>query len=175
MTVIVGLVEDGKVYMGGDRGMSDDKFIGSMLQPKIKVIGNMLIGYAASLGAGQIAHYIEYPQPKDDNVHKYVRTVVVKTLMDAYQEYGLDFTEDEKAAADFLIGINGHLFELNTNDWSVAQYEQVATGSGFAYAMGSLHATSQYDIGPKERIKLALEASIKYSPSCQGPVDILSV
>lgn len=174
MTIIAGLVRDGKVYMGADRGMSDDKFIGSMLQPKVKKVGNMLIGYAASLGAGQMAHYLDFPTPQDNDMAKYVRTVVSKVLMEAYQEFGIDFTEDDKAAADFLIGINGHLFELNTNDWSVAEYDLIATGSGSPYAMGSLFSTRDWD-NSKNRIREAVKAAIKYSPSCQSPIDVLSV
>lgn len=172
MTVIVGLTHNGKVYMAGDRGMSDKSFIGSILTPKVKKVGHVLIGYSASQGAGQIAHYLDYPPVNDNNIQKYVRTSLVKVLMDAYQEYGLDYTEDDKAAVDFLIGVHGHLFELSTNDWSVSQYDHVATGSGFAYAMGSLYSTRDWD-NPRGRVKEAVNAAIRYSPSCQGPVDII--
>lgn len=172
MTVIAGVAHNGKVYMAGDRGMSDKYFIGSILTPKVKKVGHVLIGYSASQGAGQMAHYLDFPPVNDIDIQKYVRTSVVKVLMDAYQEYGLDYTENDKAAVDFLIGVKGCLFELNTNEWSVSQYDQVATGSGFAYAMGSLHSTRDWD-NPRDRVKEAVKAAIRYSPSCQGPVDII--
>lgn len=175
MTVIVGLVEDGKVYIGGDRGMSDKTFIGSMLTPKVAKVGPIIIGYAGSQGTGQLAHYLQYPKITTDNIIKYVRTDFVKVLQKACEEYNVDITDSEKAAADFLVGVEGHLFEINTEEWSVAEYDHIAIGSGYCYALGSLHATSEFDLTPRARVKMALDASVKYSPECRGPLDILVV
>jgi len=130
MTIIVGIAHDGKVYMAGDRGMSDKDFIGSMVTPKIHKVGPILMGYSASQGTGQLAHLITYPKPVYENLEAWLE------------------------------------------DWSVAEYDMVANGSGYAYAMGSLFSTRDWD-SPRNRVREAVKASIRYSPTCQGPVDTL--
>lgn len=172
MTCIVGLVEDGKIYMGADRGMSDKRFIASSLTPKIRKIGPILIGYSASRGTGQLAHFVNYPKPDFNNVERWVRMDMCKALQEASEAYKVDISA-EGIAADFLVGVGGKLFEVTTTDWSVTEYEAIATGSGYSYALGALHATSSYDISPRDRVKIALDAAIKYSPSCQSPIDLL--
>ena len=92
-------------------------------------------------------------------------------LQKAADEFKIDISNDENGA-DLLVGISGRLFEISTMDWSVGEYHTIATGSGFPYAMGSLH-TSRFTDDPVWRIKEAVNAAIKYSPSCVGPIDIL--
>lgn len=174
MTVIVGLTHQGKVYLAGERAASDENYIKSMVQPKIRRVGKLLIGYADSIGSGQLAQMIQYPEPPESNVDMYMRTDFVRTLKDAYEYYSgsIDIHDSEKAAADLIVGVSGCLFEVSTNDWSIIQYDEVSVGAGNAYAMGSLYSTRDWD-NPKQRVKEAVQAAIKYSPSCQGPVDVL--
>ena len=174
MTVIAGLVHAGKVYMAGDRAMSDDTNIDSMLQPKIKRNGSLLIGYANNLGTGQLAQMIQFPEPPLHGIDVYLRTEFVRTLKDAYEYYsiGIDVHDSEKGAADLLIGVHGHLFEMSTTDWSVGEYHTAAIGSGMGYALGSLYSTRDWD-NPKQRLREAVKAAIRYTPSCQSPVDVL--
>jgi hypothetical protein len=93
------------------------------------------------------------------------------SLQKAAEEFKIDISNDENGA-DLLVGVAGRLFEISTMDWSVGEYHTIATGSGFPYAMGSLH-TSRFTDDPGWRIKEAVSAAIKYSPSCVGPIDIL--
>jgi ATP-dependent protease HslVU (ClpYQ) peptidase subunit len=76
-------------------------------------------------------------------------------------------------STDFIIGCMGRLFEFNTDDWGVAEITEVAIGSGGNFALGSLYSTIGND--PLERIGLAIGSAITYSPTCQGPIDILSL
>ena len=65
------------------------------------------------------------------------------------------------------------MFEFNTGDWGVAEITECSIGSGGNFALGSLYTSIDSD--PMDRIELALEAAIAYSPTCQGPIDILSI
>jgi hypothetical protein len=171
MTVIVGVSHQGKVYMGGDRGMSDKEFIGSILSPKVRKVGPLIIGYSASQGTGQLAHLANYSLPNEDNLEAWLRM----EFCDAYQKAADLFKIDvntEDNGADLLVGVYGRLFEVTTQDWSVSEYSEIATGSGFSYAMGSLYSTREWD-NPRQRIKEALQAAIRYSPSCNKPMDIV--
>ena len=171
MTIIAGIAHDGKVYMAGDRGMSDKTFIGSMVTPKIHKVGPIIMGYSASQGTGQLAHLIAYPKPTYENLEAWLRIDFCDAIQKASDLFKIDINTEDNGA-DFLVGIDGRLFEISTEDWSVAEYDMIATGSGFAYAMGSLFSTRDWE-NPRERVKEAVKASIRYSPTCQGPVDTL--
>jgi ATP-dependent protease HslVU (ClpYQ) peptidase subunit len=59
---------------------------------------------------------------------------------------------------------------------SLTQYEQdyLTMGSGGDLALGSLYSTQKQKDGRK-RVMQALNAAISHSPSCKGPIDILSI
>ena len=171
MTCIAGLVDNNIIYIGGDRGISDDSSIMSMLQPKVIIKGDWIYGYAGSLGNGQLFDFIDLPDvKKKDDVYKILRMDVVENYKSILDTHGSSKDDD---STDFIIGCLGRLFEFNTDDWGVAEITEVAIGSGGNFALGSLYSTIGND--PIERIGLALGAAITYSPTCQGPIDILSL
>lgn len=175
MTVIAALISDGIVYMGGDRGMGDENYMTSPLTPKVAKNGSYLIGYANSRGTGQMFHYVDLPTPDKKNLDKFMRTTFVKAVKRELDEYGVDINNEDKGAADILIGVNGRLFEMSTNDWMVNEYDDyVAIGSGGSYAIASLHTSSGWTNGER-RIEKALECAIRFTPTCSYPFDILSI
>ena len=171
MTCIAGLVDNNIIYIGGDRGISDDSSIMSMLQPKVIIKGDWIYGYAGSLGNGQLFDFIDLPDvKKKDDVYKILRMDVVENYKSILDTHGSSKDDD---STDFVIGCLGRLFEFNTDDWGVAEITEVSIGSGGNFALGSLYSTIGND--PIERIGLAIGAAITYSPTCQGPIDILSL
>lgn len=172
MTCIVGIARDGIVYMGGERGASDDNGILSLSRPKIVQINNYLIGYAGSQGIGQLAQMIDLP-PIGKNIEKTLRTTFVKTLKSAIEEYGNASNIDDNAT-DWLIGVDGRLFEISSVDWQVSEFDESAIGSGGLIALGSLH-TSRNWADHQKRIKYALQAAVDISTTCSGPIDILHI
>lgn len=172
VTCIVGIARDGVVYMGGDRGASDDNVILSMSRPKVVQINNYLIGYAGSQGIGQLAHMIDLP-PVGKNIEKTLRTTFVKSLKAAIEEYGNASNVDDNAT-DWLVGIEGRLFEISSVDWQVCEFSESAIGSGGPIALGSLH-TSQTWKDQEKRIRYSLQAAVDISTTCSGPIDILHI
>jgi 20S proteasome alpha/beta subunit len=158
--------------MGADRSMSDANFISALAKPKIRKVGPYLIGFSGSLGTGQLTTFAVYPEINTTNLESWMRIQFCGALQKAADEFKIDISNDENGA-DLLVGVAGRLFEISTIDWSVGEYHTIATGSGFPYAMGSLH-TSRFTDDPTWRIKEAVSAAIKYSPSCVGPIDVLS-
>ena len=57
MTCIVGLVDDGKVYMGGDAASVDGYIVRTSALSKVFRNGPFLIGYSTSWRMGQILQY----------------------------------------------------------------------------------------------------------------------
>jgi ATP-dependent protease HslVU (ClpYQ) peptidase subunit len=171
VTCIAGLVDDNIIYIGGDRGISDDSSIMSMLQPKVIIKGDWIYGYAGSLGNGQLFDFIDLPPVKNkEDVYKILRMDIVENYKSILDTHGSSKDDD---STDFIIGCMGRLFEFNTDDWGVAEITEVSIGSGGNFALGSLYSTIGSD--PLERIGLAIGSAITYSPTCQGPIDILSL
>ena len=172
MTCIVGIARDDVVYIGGDRGASDENILIPLCRPKVKRCGDYLIGFAGSLGIGELAHHIDLP-PIGNNIEKTLRTSFVKALKNAIDEYG-NASHLEDNATDWLIGVHGRLFEISSQDWGVCEFAESSIGSGNAIALGSLHTTKNWK-DQEKRIKYSLEAAVDISPSCLGPIDIYSI
>jgi 20S proteasome alpha/beta subunit len=169
MTCIVGIVDKGVIYIGADRGASDEESIISLSRPKIHVRDGWIFGYSGSLGTGQLLEIIDLPIP-DKDVYRLIRKDIVSAMKSAIEDYG---NGDSDHASDFLIGADGMLFEFNTSDWSVAEVKETAVGSGGPFALGSLYTSKHLSV--EDRIKTAVESAIQYSPTCQSPIDILKL
>jgi ATP-dependent protease HslVU (ClpYQ) peptidase subunit len=170
VTCIVGIADGDSVYMGGDRGASDDSSIISLSQSKVIVNGEWIYGYSGSLGNGQLLDFITFPAlKKADDPYKILRFEIVPLIKDLYESHGSDKDDN---ATDYLIGVRGRLFELSSEDWGVAEVEEVAIGSGGNFALGSLYTSKDTIDNPIIRITYALNAAITYSPTCQLPIDI---
>lgn len=173
MTCIVGITDGNTVYMGADRGASDNEAILSLARPKVFVNGDWLIGYSGSMGNGQLLQFLTLPAvAEDDDVFKLLRFDVVEELKSAIDTYGNDNVEDN---TDLLIGCKGRLFEITIGDWGVAEVLETAIGSGGSFALGSLYTSLYHNYSIEERLTHALNAAITYSPTCQGPIDILNI
>ena len=172
MTCIVGISNEGNVYIGGDRGASDGSSIVSLSTPKVYIRDEWIFGYAGSMGIGQIMQIINIPLlQEDDDPFLVLRMDMVDAFKSMMDIQGLSITEDNDT--DILIGCRGRLFEFSPADWSVAEVQETAIGSGGNFALGSLYTS--IDKSPIDRIGLALGAAITYSPTCQGSIDILYI
>jgi hypothetical protein len=171
MTVVVGITNGTNVYIGGDRGVSDDMTILSLSRPKVHINNDWVFGYSGSLGIGQLMELIDLPDA-GENPYKTLRMDVVSHIRSAIDLYSVNNNDN---TSEFLIGTQGRLFEMNTADWSVAEVNESAIGSGGPFALGSLDTTKDFPATPEWRIEMALCAAITCSPSCQGGIDIINV
>ena len=172
MTCIVGIAYDNNVYIGGERGASDDHVILPMSAPKVHQRGDWVYGYAGTIGIGQLLDITPLPViGKDDDVFFILRTTVVEELKDIIDKYSEPQSERDTS---WLIGARGRLFEVNHTDWSAVEVHHTAIGSGGSYALGSLYTTQDLESVPLYRIDMALNAAIEYSPTCLAPKDIVS-
>ena len=70
MTCIVGIVDNGYVYIGGERGASDDNAIISSTRPKVGVRNGWIYGFAGTFGIGQLIECIDLPElDRDQDVY----------------------------------------------------------------------------------------------------------
>jgi ATP-dependent protease HslVU (ClpYQ) peptidase subunit len=168
MTCIVGIAHEGKVYMGGERGVSDENTIMSMSVPKIHTRGDWVFGYSDSVAIGQLLDFIALP-PAGKNPYTTLRLNIVEEYKKAIESYSIVSPEH---SADILIGAQGRLFEFSTTDFSVIEIGEGSVGSGHQIALGSLYTTRTWK-DQEKRIKVAIEAAIEFSTGCAKPIDFL--
>lgn len=172
MTCIVGISNGGNVYIGGERGSSDESSILPLTRPKVAYNSDYLIGYSGSQGIGELAHFINMP-PITKDIHKTLRTTFISTLKSAIEDYG-NASHLEDNSTDWLVGVNGKLFEISSEDWHIAEFEYSAIGGGGNIALGSLH-TSRNWRDQEKRIRYALQAAVDINPGCISPIDIYNI
>lgn len=188
MTCIVALIDNSKVYMGGDSAASDDKtgIIFQRIDPKVFKVGQFGIGFVDSFRMGQILQY-NWNAPKytptkgNKNLDKFMRTKFVDSVKEAFRDYGYgNFganTEDGDQGGIFLISVSGtgRIFTMDA-DFHIGEADvpYMAEGSGQELALGSLFSTSSVKT-PRKRVRMALEAASKFNMAVRGPFTIIEV
>lgn len=174
MTVIAAIKANGKVYMAGDRGASDDGLILNLAKPKIHKVGDYLFGFAGTMDGQRIAYSFDPPKPHpDEDFDVFIHTTFLKALRSYYEEWW--FPTDNDSDFCMLIAYGDKMYEHNASDMSIMEYTNTYTalGSGEEYALGYLAALAGSK-DPQQIVEGAVKTAIKFSPTCAGSVDILT-
>jgi ATP-dependent protease HslVU (ClpYQ) peptidase subunit len=171
MTCIVGIVDAGTVYMGGDSAGSNGYDLRLRKDRKVFVNNGFVIGFTSSFRMGQILNYGFTPPPMKagQDLMAYMVTDFVNAVRDVLKNGGYARkTNEEEQGGVFLVGYQGRLFKIES-DYQVGEIFDGfdACGCGEAYAMGALAANG--DLLPLERIKQALEIASRYSAGVSAP------
>lgn len=180
MTVIVGLVRDDKIYLGGDRMITwgNRELIGTT--PKVFSKGEFLIGFSGAVSTAQVlAHGFAMPPiVEGQNQETYLVSEFAPALRKQLKDLGLSKVKDneEDVQLHLLMGFRGKLFDL-AGDLSFTEcvdgYD--AVGSGSQFALGVLHSyKDDKKTKPEEILRKALEAAAYHNPYVAEPFDIIS-
>jgi ATP-dependent protease HslVU (ClpYQ) peptidase subunit len=188
MTCIVALINENKVFLGGDAAASDDKsgLIFQRTDPKVFKVGQFGIGFVDSFRMGQILQYswtppVYKPTSGYRNLDKFLRTRFVESVKEAFKENGYGNqnpgTEDGDEGGIFIITVQGagRIFTMDS-DFHIgeADVQYMAEGAGQELALGSLYSTAQIKT-PRKRVRMALEAATKFNMSVRPPFTIIEV
>ncbi len=171
MTCIVGIEQDGVVYMGGDSAAVGGWQGMSTSIPKVFRVGGLLFGYTSSFRMGQIIqHHLTPPAHDDGNspIEYLVKQLIpeIRRLFSAHGYMGKD-AERENGGV-FLVGYRGELYRVDA-DFQVIRYCSgfAAVGSGEEYALGVLFHTAGDK--PLDRMRDALKAAEFFCIGVMGP------
>jgi ATP-dependent protease HslVU (ClpYQ) peptidase subunit len=169
MTCIVGVVSDGKVYIGGDSaGVNAEGHLQLRKDPKVFKNGEYLIGVSGSWRAMQALKSAKFEDlTRIANLDPFF--YMVEWFLPAIRK--LNLPEEN---LEMLVGFRGRLFHIyGTSQVSeeIADFE--ACGSGAQVARGALHITPSYGAGSMLRIHKALEAAERFCSGVRGPFTIL--
>lgn len=179
MTAIAGIVENGKVWIGGDSAGVGGLSLCTRSDPKVFVNGEFIFGYTSSFRMGQILeHMFSPPVPYENEngmaymVKRFIPEVKAALKAGGYQSY----ENGQEIGGTFLVGYRGTLYQVES-DYQVGRIMQSydACGCGRDLILGSLHTTDQYDFTPEERITMALDAAVAFSAGVRGPYTVLSI
>ncbi|QGH71208.1 putative ATP-dependent protease [Methanobacterium virus PhiF1] len=180
MTTIVGYVEDGVTYMGGDCAAYGDGAIHLLAHDKVGIKGEFLIGAAGTLGVLQIVGYdtIFPPLYEGQDVLEYLISTLVPTIKSTLEDNGYLRNENgiESMDATVMIGLRGRLFEI---DSGFGVFERkgdnfLAIGSGSHFALGALEAMKTVDVDPIDRVRKALEVASRFDAATQPPFSLVT-
>ena len=178
MTCIVGLVEDGTVYMGGDSAGVAGFDMTVRADEKVFHNGGYLMGFTSSFRMGQLLRYaFEPPEIKDgEEINKFMATRFVDAVRQCLKDGGYARKKDEEEIGGaFLVGYKGHLFTIHS-DYQVAisSFKFDVVGCGESYAKGALYSIEP-GLSPEVKVEMALRAAEQFSAGVRRPFTILSL
>ena len=169
MSCVIGLVQDGHVYLGADGYATTEE---GERRPIIarKLIRNKgyLIGYTGSVRTGQIMGQHDFDPPDNiDDLSESLRQHLYERGCVATNEVNLQMT-----ACNFLVVYGERLYEI-LMDFQLNEVmgNFTAVGSGAPYAMGAMHILNKINMKPIEKLEMALKTAAAYHTTCGPPYD----
>lgn len=177
MTCIVGLVHQGKVYVGGDSAGTNSNWELSIRKDrKVFVNSGYAMGFTSSFRMGQLLAYsLVPPKPTGKDLLRFMATEFVDAVRKCLKSGGYAETVNgTESGGCFLVGVQGRLFGIH-EDFQVAENISGidAVGCGSELAMGAMLATPKAK--PFQRIRLALSIAERCSAGVRKPFHVVSV
>lgn len=173
MTCIVGLVEDGTIYMASDSEASDEASSSLIATPKVAINGDYIIGASESIRALNILHHTALPPvPSPSNLSSFMSISFVQAIADTMDNMpGTASGDKMDEGTEIIVGTLGRIFIISF-DYSVYEnmYPYAAVGSGTVPALASLFTTDDTDLSPKNRLTKAVKAASEFAAGVRGPI-----
>ena len=180
MTCIVGLEDNGDVYIGGDSAGIAGYSLSVRADEKVFRNGEFLMGFTSSFRMGQLLRYKLDPPERlqSEDVDKFMVVRFIDAIRACLKSGGYAKKENEvEQAGTFLVGYQGSLFQVES-DYQVgkARLPFSAVGCGEDIALGSMFSTAGHPaMTPEERIILALESAERFSAGVRRPFVVLKM
>lgn len=171
MTCIVGIVDNKRVYIGGDSAGVAGYSLTVRADAKVFRNGPFLFGFTSSFRMGQLLRYAFTPPKHDSDLsdHQYLVTTFIDAVRQCLKDGGYASKENEtEQGGTFLLGYRGHLYKIDS-DYQVGESADGfdACGCGIEIAQGALYASEGQDA--EKRAKMALRAAERFSAGVRGP------
>jgi ATP-dependent protease HslVU (ClpYQ) peptidase subunit len=171
MTCIIGMVNEGKVYIGGDSAGVSGYSIQIRGDVKVFRNGPFVMGFTSSFRMGQLLQYVFEPPAHPEGMEdmKYMVSVFIPAIRECFKNGGFQKSKDSQDhGGSFIVGYKGRMYEVE-GDYQVAIVTDniTAIGCGSDIALGSMHSLGH--LYPKERIKKALEIVVHLNSGVRPP------
>lgn len=178
MTCIVGLVHNGKVYMGGDSECCDGSARYSLTEPKVFLKQGFLIGSTGQLRLMQLLQYTLVVRERNtsESDMEYLVNGFASAVRNLLKDNG--YSEVNMNREDFfgsiLVGYRGNVYEIDPA-FAVMHTSNAfhAVGSGYAFALGAMAAMPD-EFTPHQKITRVLEIASEFAMGVRAPFHIIS-
>jgi len=181
LSVVVGMVKDGKVYLAADtRGLVDweQLSIQKLFTSTHKQWGKWGMGSVGHARNSEIADELDLPtlswwRKRAATPQRLVRSYL-DSLLGEIVSRGI-VEGNGLTGNNFLLALDGHLFRVL--EFYMQDVQIAAIGSGAAYAEGALYALLKYNpaIPPEEMVRFAVEAAANYTVAVGGKIDVVVI
>lgn len=164
------------IFIGADSSACSDNEVMSTVDPKVFVVRDYTFAFAGEQRVGQIIKYgFSPPAPPNNKKHlnRFMTTTFMFELSQAFKANSVIKTSDTTFGdSELIVSVHGRLFWVGP-DFSILEMldDVVAIGIGKEYALGAIHATSEYN--DEDRVKMALNAAAHFSPWVKGPFHVI--
>lgn len=178
MTCIVGLVDNGDIWIGGDSaGVNTALQLSILKQPKVFIKDSIIYGYTSSFYMGQL---IQYSLCRPEGIDSFEPDVYLATKL--IPEFKKLFELNHYAKVEhnihtggfFLVGFKSRLFKIQQDySFNETHIPYMATGCGEDVSLGSMHATLL--LPPRNRVYTALSAAQAHYAGVKEPFTIIKL
>lgn len=167
MTVVVGVVELDRVYLGADSAVTAGDEVSVLARPKIRRRSGMLLGACGDMAAvGAVLDAFRPPGYDGGELASYMAQSLAPELRAFLRSLG------RRHELEVLVAAGGQLASIDHDGAIVAHSRPYAAiGSGSAYALGACYNRRGHGRG---LVRVAIEAASEHCASVRGPVAVLS-
>ena len=179
MTCIVGLVENNKVYIGGDSAGVAGLSLMKRADEKVFKKDEFIFGFTSSFRMGQLIRYkLQIPKiEQDQDIDDYIHTKFLDAVIGCFRSNNFASVENNEILGGcFLFGFKGKLYSIES-DFQVGKplSNFHAVGCGNHIALGCLYGLRFSNKQPIDKVKIALEAAEEFSAGVRGPFNIVEL
>jgi ATP-dependent protease HslVU (ClpYQ) peptidase subunit len=177
MTCIVGLLDKGDIYIGGDSAGVAGYSLSVRSDHKVFIRDEFIMGFTSSFRMGQLLRYRLYLPKigKDRDIFDFMVTDFIDAVRECLKKGGYARKEHEvESGGCFIVGYRSRIFIIDS-DFQVGEnnYDYAAVGCGEDIALGAMYANQKRP--PRERITQALSAAEQFSAGVRRPFTILKL
>jgi hypothetical protein len=177
MTCIVGIAENGRVYLGGDSAGIAGLDLTVRDDAKVFRNGNFIFGFTSSFRMCQLLRFSFRPPLPTIGIadYEFMCTAFIDAVRDCLKAGGFATKHNEaENGGSFLVGYRGVIYEIDC-DYQVGIPADgfAAVGCGAQIALGSLFSTHSHRMRPLWRLELALKAAERFSAGVRAPFRLL--
>jgi ATP-dependent protease HslVU (ClpYQ) peptidase subunit len=177
MTCVIGIIDNDRVFIGGDSAAVAGWTRRRTLLQKVFRRGPFLIGYTTSFRMGQLLEH-QLLVPKQDDRESNMGFMVnkfIEATRALLKERGFSKIEsNNESGGKFMVGYRGRLYSIES-DFQVGEMAEGfdAIGSGSEFALGAMSALNA--LPPKRRILRSLEIASEYNMGVCAPFVVKSI
>jgi len=186
MSVVVAVAKEGQIVMAADSQTNFGDIVAPTDNHRAEKIARIGSAYLATTGwaiyENIIRDFVNPRRPPSLADERAIFRFFLRLWTALHDKYGFvnDQSEEQHSpfgdlGATFLVASRKGIYSV-ASDMSVTRFEQYyAIGSGYALALGALHALYGERYDAEELARRAVEAAVAFTPYCGGDIQLVRV